>query len=97
MNCGAGSSLDREAHDDRGHDHRAAQARHGGLEAGFGPVDPLIPPLLADLDEAQGWIEQRLLLGSSARAMRVRARIGGGRVMVTRTLLALTTPSCRPT
>lgn len=31
------------------------------LEAGFGPVDPLFPPLFADLDDAQGWIEQQLL------------------------------------
>ena len=31
------------------------------LEAGFGPVDPLFPPLFADLDEAQGWIEQQFL------------------------------------
>lgn len=30
------------------------------LEAGFGPVDPLFPPLFADLDEAQDWIEQQL-------------------------------------
>jgi len=30
------------------------------LEAGFGPVDPVFPPLFADLDEAQVWIEQQL-------------------------------------
>jgi hypothetical protein len=30
------------------------------LEAGFGPVDTATPPTFADLDEAQGWIEERL-------------------------------------
>ncbi|MFB0490120.1 hypothetical protein ABIE45_002706 [Methylobacterium sp. OAE515] len=30
------------------------------LEAGFGPVDPLFPPLFADLDEAQSWILEQL-------------------------------------
>jgi hypothetical protein len=30
------------------------------LEAGFGPVDHPCPPTFADLDEAQGWIEQQL-------------------------------------
>ncbi|SEH88847.1 hypothetical protein SAMN02799636_04296 [Methylobacterium sp. 275MFSha3.1] len=30
------------------------------LEAGFGPVDPLFPPLFADLDEAQAWILEQL-------------------------------------
>jgi hypothetical protein len=32
------------------------------LEAGFGRVDHPDPPMFADLDEAQGWIEQRLAL-----------------------------------
>lgn len=31
------------------------------LEAGFGPVDTATPPMFADLDAAQAWIEQRLL------------------------------------
>ncbi|GJE14549.1 hypothetical protein [Methylobacterium longum] len=31
------------------------------LEAGFGRVDDLNAPLFADVDEAQGWIEQQLL------------------------------------
>jgi hypothetical protein len=30
------------------------------LEAGFGPVDDPAPPMFADLDKAQSWIEQRL-------------------------------------
>ena len=30
------------------------------VEAGFGPVDIATPPTFADLNEAQGWIEQRL-------------------------------------
>ncbi|MHB2210702.1 hypothetical protein [Methylobacterium sp. CM6257] len=30
------------------------------LEAGFGRVNTAAPPTFADLDEAQGWIEQRL-------------------------------------
>jgi hypothetical protein len=30
------------------------------LEAGFGPVDPLFPPLFVDLDEAQAWILEQL-------------------------------------
>jgi hypothetical protein len=30
------------------------------LEAGFGRVDDPCPPIFADLDEALGWIEQRL-------------------------------------
>jgi len=30
------------------------------LEAGFGPVDEPHPPIFADLDEAQAWIEERL-------------------------------------
>jgi hypothetical protein len=30
------------------------------LEAGFGPIEVPDPPTFADLDEAQGWIEQRL-------------------------------------
>ena len=30
------------------------------LEAGFGPVDPISPPLFADLDEAQAWIPEQL-------------------------------------
>ncbi|WP_348270972.1 hypothetical protein [Methylobacterium sp. ARG-1] len=30
------------------------------LEAGFGRVNDPCPPMFADLDEAQGWIEQRL-------------------------------------
>jgi hypothetical protein len=30
------------------------------LEAGFGPVDDPCPPMFADLNEAQNWIEQRL-------------------------------------
>ena len=30
------------------------------LEAGFGPVDSLFPPLFADLDEAQAWILEQL-------------------------------------
>jgi hypothetical protein len=31
------------------------------LEVGFGRVDDLNAPLFADLNEAQGWIEQQLL------------------------------------
>ncbi|BDL41782.1 hypothetical protein [Methylorubrum sp. GM97] len=31
------------------------------LEAGFGPVDHPAAPIFADLDHAQGWIEQRLV------------------------------------
>jgi hypothetical protein len=31
------------------------------LEAGFGRVDHPSPPMFADLDEAQSWIEQRLV------------------------------------
>jgi hypothetical protein len=34
------------------------------LEAGFGRVDDPKQPTFADLDEAQGWIEQRLALAS---------------------------------
>lgn len=30
------------------------------LEAGFGRVDDPCPPMFADLNEAQNWIEQRL-------------------------------------
>lgn len=30
------------------------------LEAGFGRIDPLFPPLFADLDEAQAWILEQL-------------------------------------
>jgi hypothetical protein len=30
------------------------------LKAGFGRVDTATPPTFTDLDEAQGWIEQRL-------------------------------------
>lgn len=30
------------------------------MEAGFGPVDALRPPVFQDLDEAQAWIGSRL-------------------------------------
>ena len=33
------------------------------LEAGFGRLDTRRPPTFKDLDEAQGWIEQRLTGG----------------------------------
>ena len=36
------------------------------LEAGFGRVGHPHPPLFADLDAAQAWIEQRLALASRA-------------------------------
>src|ERR1700710_33832 len=29
------------------------------LETGFGPVDPVCPPLFADLNEAQAWISEQ--------------------------------------
>jgi hypothetical protein len=39
-------------------------ARMWFLEAGFGRVNTATPPTFADLDEAQGWIEQRLALAA---------------------------------
>ncbi|MDP4005991.1 hypothetical protein [Methylobacterium sp. NEAU K] len=30
------------------------------LEVGFGPVDPLCPPLFTDLDDARDWISGQL-------------------------------------
>ncbi|KAA0121634.1 hypothetical protein CIW48_22835 [Methylobacterium sp. P1-11] len=34
------------------------------LEAGFGPIDPILPPLFADLEEAKTWIVEQLPSGS---------------------------------
>ncbi|MGE8125442.1 hypothetical protein SAMN02799625_02033 [Methylobacterium sp. UNC300MFChir4.1] len=42
-------------------------AQHGAdagkwfLEAGFGPIDPLGPPLFADLPAARAWIMRQLI------------------------------------
>lgn len=42
-------------------------AQHGAdagkwfLEAGFGPIDPLAPPLFADLPVARAWIMRQLI------------------------------------
>ena len=43
-------------------DEYEADAGKWFLEAGFGRVNHPDPPMFADLDEAQGWIEQRLAL-----------------------------------
>lgn len=41
-------------------DQHADNVGHWFLEAGFGRVDDLHPPLFADLDAAKAWIAQRL-------------------------------------
>lgn len=41
------------------HEHEAGR---WFLEAGFGRVNTAAPPTFADLGEAQGWIEQRLIV-----------------------------------
>lgn len=41
-------------------DEHGTDAGKWFLEAGFGRVDHPHPPLFADLDAAQAWIEQRL-------------------------------------
>lgn len=44
-------------------DQHDAYAGKWFLEAGFGPVNPICPPLFADLDQAQFWIREQLSFG----------------------------------
>lgn len=41
-------------------DEHGEEAGMWFLEAGFGPVSEILPPVFVDLDEAQSWIIERL-------------------------------------